>query len=311
MSESFWPSIPARVNDWVKSQIKKGIPNGPFCTPVDEPIPSFEQAGCEKVFSGDNDSYIVLGRDRTSSLASGCGGAGMTSCGMIDLVVGRFSSIQAKRIKNGKEPIDKKQKVNPNFAADAARIYITQRTLGIDDDLGFKKEKGPDSEDKSAIAIKSDHTRIVGRESVRIYAGLGRYAGSGPQGETCANNFEVGKGNGKIEFIGGNANEDKLQPAVLGDKLQEYLKKQSDKFQELYEDVMTIHEQLATVNGILGVLETFGGGETFKRHMTKNVNTMVSSVKKSLNTTLEQCNHLGTTVVPGEGSFLSKDVFLT
>ena len=84
------------ADETINSMVKLGVQEGVFCTLVEEPLPRFNQATCEKVITQfgntgkpNNNSYIVLGRDRPSNLASGAGGAGYTSCGMIDLVAGR------------------------------------------------------------------------------------------------------------------------------------------------------------------------------------------------------------------------------
>ena len=100
---------------------------------------------------------------------SGCGGRGDTQCGMIDLVAGRVSSVIMKQLKkNPSKPVDSNTVVDSNFFADAARVYITQRAINIDEYLGFQNEAGSDPTNLSAAIIKSDCTRVVGRESVRI-----------------------------------------------------------------------------------------------------------------------------------------------
>ena len=70
-------------------------PMGKFCTKLDESVPRFEYAPCEKVIKNKNNCFIVLGRDRFSSLASGYGGMGATGAGMIDLVVGRLAGAKS------------------------------------------------------------------------------------------------------------------------------------------------------------------------------------------------------------------------
>ena len=54
-----------------------------------EAIPHFNKSESEKVIAGENNSFIVLGRDRKSGRTSGYGGKGDTQCGMIDIVVHR------------------------------------------------------------------------------------------------------------------------------------------------------------------------------------------------------------------------------
>ena len=103
----------------VKEMIAMGAPPGQFCTILPEEFPEYEAAPCEHVLRGQNNADIILGRDRDASLASGNGGRGATKCGMIDIVAGRLSGIKGCS--------DGTLITGPNFAADAARIYITQR----------------------------------------------------------------------------------------------------------------------------------------------------------------------------------------
>ena len=50
-----------------------------------ESIPEFIQADCEKVIRGENNSWIVLGRDRPAGVFSGHGGGGSSHAASIDL----------------------------------------------------------------------------------------------------------------------------------------------------------------------------------------------------------------------------------
>ena len=137
---------------------------GQGCTNLFEPIPTFDRMECETVFPTNNGSknnaYIVFGRDRnTREGFSGYGGKGCTGAGMIDIVVGR----------GGPKPTHL-QIVGPNFFTDAARIYVAQRTdvdknfnLPLDEKNGIVR-----SENRSAIALKADAIRIIGREGIRL-----------------------------------------------------------------------------------------------------------------------------------------------
>ena len=53
-----------------------------------EPVPTYEKGQCEKVDRGENNSFIILGRDRPNNLFSGFGAKGATQAGRIDLIVG-------------------------------------------------------------------------------------------------------------------------------------------------------------------------------------------------------------------------------
>ena len=137
---------------------------GQGCSNLFEPLPTFDKMECETVYPTDNGSknnaYLVFGRDRyTRKGLVGYGGLGCTSSGMIDLVVGR----------GGPKP-KHQDIVGPNFFTDAARIYISQRAniddyfnLPYDSNIGVTK-----SENRSAIGIKADAVRIVGREGIRL-----------------------------------------------------------------------------------------------------------------------------------------------
>ena len=94
---------------------------GVFGDNMTEPIPTYIESKCEKVINRGN-SWIVLGRDRPASRASGYGGQGHTQASSIDIVVGRNPNSAVS--------------VDPSFSSDAARIYISQKT-DLDINLGI------------------------------------------------------------------------------------------------------------------------------------------------------------------------------
>ena len=144
---------------------EKAVLPGQACTPLKEPQIQFDSAECETVYPSNKSLHgrhrIVFGRDRHErSHFSGYGGRGCTSAGSIDIVVG----------SGGPKP-EHKQIAGPNFFTDASRIYLSHRSdidrylnLSTDPEVGVLP-----SENRAAIAIKSDAVRIVGREGVRIY----------------------------------------------------------------------------------------------------------------------------------------------
>ena len=137
---------------------------GQGCSKLIEPLPTFDKMECEVVYPSDNGSdnnaYMVFGRDRhTRKALAGYGGYGCTSAGMIDLVVGRGGAAPKHQ-----------EIVGPNFFTDAARVYISQRAdidryfnLPVDIAVGIKP-----SENRSAVGIKADAVRIIGREGIRL-----------------------------------------------------------------------------------------------------------------------------------------------
>ncbi len=65
------------TDEWTRKELEKGV--GSFlCDKVKEDIPEFDDAPCEKVISGENNSFVGLGRDRNARWASGTGGRGLT-----------------------------------------------------------------------------------------------------------------------------------------------------------------------------------------------------------------------------------------
>ncbi len=113
----------------------------------------------ETVFKGQNNTWMVFGRDRPSGSFSGYGGQGAEKCGAIDIVVGRLSSLNSNDFSD--------VKINSNVGGDAARIYISQRA-DIDDYYKICDGYTGKSRNKSAIALKADDIRIIGRNSIKL-----------------------------------------------------------------------------------------------------------------------------------------------
>ena len=179
-----------------------------------EGFPKLIRSDSEKVLEGGNNASIVMGKDRPSHLGSGYGGLGHTGTGTIDMVVGR--------------PGNSDEYVNPSFSQDAARIYISQKT---DVDSNFKiceGYSGPSSE-RSAVAIKADAVRVIGREGIKIISG-------GDVENSKEGRIETFSG---IEIIANNDDTD-LQPIPKGDNL-----------------VFAINELTDLVNDLSGLLNAF------------------------------------------------------
>ena len=170
-----------------------------------EPIIDFEMAQRDKVYSND-DSYIVLGGDRVSSLASGYGGSGDTGAHMIDLVVGRDPTVSG----------------NPSFKGDAARIYISQRA-DLDNYFGLVAGNVGMSKKRSAVGIKADGIRIVGREGVKIVTmGKGTMNSLGDKIQTYTG----------IDLIAGN-DDQTSEPIAKADKVTEVLNAVMDSLEDI------------------------------------------------------------------------------
>lgn len=289
------------VNDFVKEQIAKGVPDGLFCTAIKEPQPTFNLAQCEKVISGKNNSFIVLGRDRESTLVTGAGGRGLTKCGMIDLVAGRMSSY----INQKDELLTQDHAVNPSFSTDAARVYLSQRCLSIDQYFGIPKSKiGAKEDQKSCVALKADHTRVIAREKLVLYCGKGTFQGFSKEGELNSRGKAITLPP-RIEFLTGDP--EKMEPLVKGLKLKTYLESLNKNVSSLANIVMEMNIQLASINLGLSVL-TFGA-PPFSKHFVDDITSVVEVNKMSLNLITEEINYLDKLLVKGDSSILSDTVF--
>ena len=185
-----------------------------------EPWPRYIQSPCENVTQHGN-SWIVLGRDRPASRASGYAGQGHTQASSIDIVVGRGAPVP-----------DFEANVDPSFSNDAARIYISQKT-DIDDNFALRGTNR--SVAKSGIGIKADAIRIIGRQGIKLVTS----PRSGVQ-------FSGATGAG-IDVMAGNDDEG-LQPMVRGDNMVEALSVLEERISELSALVLNFLKTQATFN---------------------------------------------------------------
>lgn len=183
---------------------RKEKTGGVFCQHIREPVPALVKAEVEVVHKNDYNSWIVLGKDRPSSLASGYGGKGHTQCGSIDIVVGRMSANPKEVDKQGKSVY-----TEPNFYTDAARIHISQKT-DVDRNFGIVKGKSGESVGVSGVGIKADAVRVVARTGgVKIVTNTDLKDSRGGEVRSF-------KG---VELIAGNDDED-MQAMVRGKNLR-------------------------------------------------------------------------------------------
>jgi hypothetical protein len=194
---------PAIFSEPSKDSKKRGI----GYDALEECVPDFAAREKDKIIKGDNNTWIVLGRDRTpsggndttsASALDGYGGRGVHGAGAIDIVVGRMApfpragyanaqdpSLVVDPIFNTKSGVDglpplwsvetDTQPLHPGVVMDAARIYISQTT---DIDSAFKIGEGrsnlsppPFTSPRSAIALKADEIRVIARQGVKIVSG--------------------------------------------------------------------------------------------------------------------------------------------
>ena len=207
------------------SAITETIPenNGVNGRAMLEPFPTYITAPCEKVTQHGN-SWIVLGRDRPASRASGYAGQGHTQASSIDIVVGRGAPVPTSNIN-----------VDPSFSNDAARIYISQKT-DIDDNFRIVNGGMGKSIAKSGIGIKADAVRIIGTEGIKLVT---RTSATNSKGGSAAPSG--------IELIAVN-DEEGLQPIVKGQNMVEALSGLEDRISDLSALVLNFLKAQASFN---------------------------------------------------------------
>ena len=262
----------SKVKDLIGLPLREGsilskIPNselihedGIECDRLTEPLPNYAKAPCEHIIHGENNTWIVLGRDRKATKLSGYGGKGHMRAGAIDIVAGRGSYA----IED-----DPKKEINPSTTYDASKIYIAQKT---DIDENFKLAKGQvgQSVAKAGIAIKSDAVRIIAREGIKLVTGTDKRNSRG------ASLISV-RG---IDLIAGNTTRD-LQPLIKGKNIVNCLEDLEDLIQDIcgillgflifqieFNSIVMIHNHPEIVammigQGALGTPVSLVGGSTF------------------------------------------------
>ena len=208
---------PGSLNS-IKGSLKNTVASevGVFGDKIAEAVPNFLSTASENVIKNSHNSFIVLGRDRPASRMSGYGGKGDTQCASIDIVVGRQGS-EARAFNPDQKPVV----VDPDFTKDAARIYISQKT---DIDANFKLADGSVGKQtaKSAIGIKADGIRIIGREGIKLVTTTDNKNSQGGEVKTVTG----------IDLIAGNDSSD-IQPLVKGDNMVNAMKALTDHVSKL------------------------------------------------------------------------------
>ena len=191
-----------------RSNKKFGKQQGIAQKEILEVIPVYDRAPSESITQGSNNSFIVLGRDRPNNMYSGYGGRGATGAGRIDLIAGLNSS----------GGMNEGRKVNPNFALDAARVYISQRA-DIDRYMGLAETPRQSPGGRSTVGLKADTLRFHAREDIKIVTGRARFEGLGKDGEKLSNGGS-NETPGTISLIAGNYTEDeeKIRIMMMGNE---------------------------------------------------------------------------------------------
>jgi hypothetical protein len=194
--------------------------------------PNFITLPCENVIAGENNSFIVLGRDRPASRMSGYGGKGSSHAGSIDIVVGRMGRTARKTDSSGNQ-----MNVDPSFELDAARIYISQKT-DVDANFGLVKGSVGNAVARSAIALKADGIRIIGREGIKLVTRTDK------KNSQDGDLFDLYG----VDLIAGNSDDD-LQAMVKGGNLVialEQIEKQMSDLAGIVNNFLTVQMKFNT-----------------------------------------------------------------
>lgn len=202
-----------------------------------EPIPQFIRAPNEKVIEGENNTYIVLGRDRPKSGISGYGGIGDTQAGSIDLVVGRLGPAVQSGVY-----------VDNDFRRDSARIHISQKT---DIDKNFEISEGSVgfSKAKSGIGIKADAVRIIAREGIKLVTGTDAQNSKGGAIDSVPGIDLISGNDGRIAQKAGDPG---LQPIVKSKNTEEALDRMLELISNLGGIVSALIQAQMKYNTVLG-----------------------------------------------------------
>ena len=218
-----------------------------------------------------NNAGIIIGPQRTGNEISGEGRSGLPS-DTIDLVVG---------FNDGGESCNG-QIVNVNAITDAARVYVS-RAVKVDTMFQIARTPSEQAAEKplSAVVMKADNARIIGRQGIKLVTGRARAApGAGRRGErnSAGGDYEQ---SARIDLIAGNniggydlpfpevmmpfvdvidrvfeswePKYNYLQPAVLGNNLEIALKEMSNLVSDLASAQMTVNTALMAAFGSLGI----------------------------------------------------------
>ncbi len=266
-------------------------------------VPTYEVAGNEVIYPDRTgpgkycNAYITFGHDRPTHLFSGYGDKGGTRCSTIDICAGMASAL--KTIKGNR--YTEKNVVGKIFAADASRIYISQQT-DVDANFGLPLGNHGDSKGMPAIAMKSDHIRIIGRSSIKLYAGSGAFQKASVLGE------KSGQGGGNnsskvIELIASDVRG--LEPVVKGTRLLHCLSNIYGHIAKLYQRALNNNQSVLSLRSAIMLhfhpstpVVTFPdaiGAALHGMALPGEISTVVDNVTQCLTSELDKAQYLGIT----------------
>tara|TARA_R100001440_G_scaffold25941_1_gene42169 strand:- start:5139 stop:6167 length:1029 start_codon:yes stop_codon:yes gene_type:complete len=315
--------VPVGATPEIEKQIQQRIDDGlvmsgQYLTKDVDDIPVFGPLGdCEIVFArkvskkGHQGSRIVLTRDNYGHRGTGFGGMGATRCEAIDIVAGSLTGEENKK--------NSTIQARASFINDAARIYLTERG-DIQRYFGLPVENRSNcsvsSLNKSGIGIKADHTAIIGREKITIYAGFAVNA----DGKENLTSFSESP-RPRIELSTGASKG--TQPAVLGNNLEDAIIVARSEREGLLKKIQEIETSLVKLYIALGAhthpVVALGGGvalpspdlignvvQKFPEYGKKTVTNTIDLINQQI----EALNSNGLTIAKGGKALTSDSVFI-
>ena len=210
---------------------------------------------------------IVMLPDRPVGAESGFGGKGAQNCHTIDLVVGRMSSVRGGKGPAASETVSSGDTekigfgfksgepvavVENSYAADAARIYISQMTL-VDKNFGLAEGMMGAGKPRSTVALKADGVRVIGREGVKIVTGRSHaFKKVSMTGELNSRGGKIQQPSPPIELIAGNSDKF-LQGIAKGENTRDALRDLGEIVEEIISAVFTMSLTQLLFNSVMGV----------------------------------------------------------
>jgi hypothetical protein len=230
------------------------------------------------------DSYIVLGADAPNGPGSGYSAFG-ARCSSIDMVVGRLSA-------NFEASTNPNIYAFDNYDLDAARVYVSQRT-DVDKNFGIKNGNVGESEGRSAVAVKADAVRIIGREGIKLV--------TSPYGKYNSQTGKISTGYG-IDLMARNDDTD-MQPITKGDNLALVLQQMLEHIKDLYSTVLSVsqaqqefavnlaaHTHVSPVGPVAPSVELTPAAIKLSRNLIQD--GILNSINESLNSTMAEVDFL-------------------
>lgn len=302
-SSSTDPTLVKQAAEQERKKIKEEMGIGNTLNPYVK-VPTYEVAGNEVILPRPTDgpskycnAYITFGHDRPTHLFSGYGGEGGTHCSTIDICAGTASAL--RKVKPKGAPYNETNVIGKIFAADASRIYISQMT-DVDANFGLPATNHGSSIGQPAIAIKSDHVRIIGRSSIKLYAGSGAFQKAGILGEKGG----LGGNNNSAKVIELIASDSRsLEPVVKGTRLLYCLSNIYGHIAKLYQRILTNQQSILSIRSAVMLhfhpstpVVTFPdaiGAALHGMALPNEISSVIDNVTHTLMSELDKAQYLG------------------